>query len=226
MKVIFLDIDGVLNCNYSISRCQGFLGIDKCRVKLLRHIVNQTTSVDNPTKIVLTSTWKLHWDTYMTGTPQYADKVGKYMREKFRDCGLEIYDWTKETEPLSGAGLRDRGRGINKWLTQHPEVTNWVVLDDEVFPDYYHYNIMDNLILTDAKVGLENVDCSKAIHILNNSKKILQDEKGLSYLPCMSDFKKFIKNPETMNMMKNAENDKDFYRIFDLFIERVRHGEI
>ena len=41
MKLIFLDIDGVLNCAISKSRCFGCLGIDDDKVKRLKTIVLQ-----------------------------------------------------------------------------------------------------------------------------------------------------------------------------------------
>ena len=54
MKVIFLDIDGVLNNEYSKTRApSGVIGIDGDKVKRLRKIVESTGA-----KLVLTSSWK------------------------------------------------------------------------------------------------------------------------------------------------------------------------
>ena len=50
MKAIFLDIDGVLNCNgvngkgRSKSRCGAFLGIDKDKTQRLAKIVRETNA--------------------------------------------------------------------------------------------------------------------------------------------------------------------------------------
>lgn len=41
MKIIFLDIDGVLNCHNSKSDCNGRLGIDEDKVKRLKKIAGQ-----------------------------------------------------------------------------------------------------------------------------------------------------------------------------------------
>ena len=53
MKVIFLDIDGVLNTPSSESRCGEYIGIDDEKVKKLKKIVEKTKA-----EIVLISTWK------------------------------------------------------------------------------------------------------------------------------------------------------------------------
>ena len=57
MKIIFLDIDGVLNCQKSQSKCGGLIGIDDKKVKVLRKIVESTNA-----KIVLCSSWKSGWE--------------------------------------------------------------------------------------------------------------------------------------------------------------------
>ena len=51
MKVIFLDIDGVLNEEKSRSRCVGYKGIDDKKAENLAKIVRATDA-----KIVLVST--------------------------------------------------------------------------------------------------------------------------------------------------------------------------
>ena len=57
IKVIFLDVDGVLNDQASNSKCGFYTGIDDKKVKRLRAIVEATNA-----KIVLVSSWKKHWE--------------------------------------------------------------------------------------------------------------------------------------------------------------------
>ena len=59
MKVIFLDIDGVLNSRaYDRKRNWDELtNIDESRLPLVKNIVDETGA-----RIVLSSTWKTHWD--------------------------------------------------------------------------------------------------------------------------------------------------------------------
>lgn len=42
MKIVFLDIDGVLNCEGSRSHCVGYRGIDDKRVENLAKIIKAT----------------------------------------------------------------------------------------------------------------------------------------------------------------------------------------
>lgn len=53
MKVIFLDIDGVLNCVTSKSYCGMYVGVDADKIRRLARIVEETGA-----KIVLSSDWR------------------------------------------------------------------------------------------------------------------------------------------------------------------------
>ena len=54
MKVIFLDVDGVLNTPKFIRRQSSFSSIDPVLVDIVVHIVNKTGC-----KIVLSSSWRV-----------------------------------------------------------------------------------------------------------------------------------------------------------------------
>lgn len=152
MKVIFLDIDGVLNCQSSKSRePDGCTGIDDARVKLLRKIVDATGA-----KIVLTSTWQKEWKL------EGITSSGRYLIRKL---------WRKRLNIFSRTGKwswNDRGQGIIDWISGAPEkVESWVVLDDEIFDDYPRCGIMPHLVLTDFySDGLNETCVERAIELL------------------------------------------------------------
>ena len=165
-NAIFLDVDGVLNCNTSKSRCGNYLGIDKDKVKRLASIV-EATSAD----IILTSTWKLGWcrNPAPNSIPSYDapvfDKAAKYLNNHLWKKGkLVVRNKTKERD------LNYRGSGIRNYLDNHPEVTGWVVLDDFIFPDFEYRDILPHLILTDSNIGLTDEDANFAIEIINGNK--------------------------------------------------------
>ena len=152
MKLIFLDIDGVLNCQKSTSRSpQGFIGIDDSRVKLLRQIVDATNA-----KIVLISTWQKEWKT------EGITDMARYLLRKFKRQRLVVFSRTGKWS------YEDRGQGISEWLEKFSEpVESWIVLDDEIFKDYPRYGVMPHLILTDFyQNGLTEQHVEQAIERL------------------------------------------------------------
>ena len=142
MKVIFLDIDGVLNDKY-------------CRARV-REIVRQTDA-----RLVLISSWKKYWKREETTDPDML-----YLMRKLKRFGLSIYDKTEESF------WANRGEGIHVWLSANEDVTAWVVLDDETFPDYEKYGIDKHLVKTkffyEKDAGLQEEHAEQAIAILNS----------------------------------------------------------
>lgn len=105
MKVLFLDVDGVLNCRTTKERFVrgGFIGIDPKKVALVKQIIKETGC-----EIVLSSSWRLEVDT--------AFHVAEHLR---------LYDMTPDNR-----GLSDRGCEIVAWLEHHLDVTKYAILDD------------------------------------------------------------------------------------------------
>lgn len=172
MRVIFLDIDGVLNADcdfggrskpnpYMISDSGvRYWGICRTHVKSLRKLVERTGA-----KIVLVSSWKNDYVDYIKHG--YHNRTGKYLYNKLRAEGLSIYDTTLSYDFSYGA---NRGYEISQWLEDHPEVDKWVVLDDEKFDDYDFLRITPNLILTDPEVGLWKLPALQAAYKLTEEK--------------------------------------------------------
>ena len=153
MKVIFLDVDGVLNFMKTEARApSGCLGVATPPVKQLRDVVKATGAF-----IVLTSTWKDEWDF----DDEKCSPDGLYLVRKLKREGLHILDKTRDQ-------ISDRGHGIQEWLSRHPEVDHWVVLDDDIFVDYEECGIMPHLVETSLGGDGLNAECAaKAIQILN-----------------------------------------------------------
>ena len=132
-KVIFLDVDGVINDAVTEDRTpDGFIGLCTAMIVNLARVVEKTDA-----KIVLVSTWKSEWDELEENrTPD-----GAYLDKRLKEHDIVISDKTADR-------VSDRGNGIVTWLKNHPEVKNWIVLDDDVFFDYAHLGIMPHLIRT------------------------------------------------------------------------------
>lgn len=155
MKIVFLDIDGVLNCNATKDmfkyKGSNTLGIEQEKVQLLRQIIDKTDAT-----IVLTSTWKDGWGVL----DSLCDESGEYLNKQLAKEGLEIFC---KTEDLT----MNRGEGINKFLKDFSMVTSYVILDDYLFEDFKMFDLTNNLVLINECIGLQQEDVFKAISILN-----------------------------------------------------------
>lgn len=151
MKIIFLDVDGVLNSNDTEDTFRGYIGLDYSGIKLLREIVDATGA-----EIVLVSSWKSRW---YKDHKDCQDNLANYLDERLVEEGLKIIDKTE------GSSF-ERGAGIVKWLSEHP-TESWIVLDDEIFPDYEEFGIMPHLVKTSFyDGGLKDKHVEMAIDML------------------------------------------------------------
>lgn len=155
MKVIFLDIDGVLNsARYDCEREYGDGNIDPSRLPLVKSIVDATGAV-----IVLSTTWRRHWDI----SPDKRDSIGEELDAVFASAGLSVADKTPWFEKF------DRAAEIREWLKQHDgEVESFVILDD-VFTGWAELG--DRLVRTNFRIGrgLGEEHVQRAIELLGRA---------------------------------------------------------
>jgi len=104
MKVIFLDIDGVLNCKCTPNPRKFPFMVDPTLLKRLNRLLDMTGA-----QIVLSSNWRY-------------DPAGIFSARYY---GVRFIDSTPD---LPG---RSRGEAIAEWLRSHPTVERFIVIDDE-----------------------------------------------------------------------------------------------
>ena len=151
MRIIFCDVDGVLNHKGCIDRAPGgFTGVVEEHIRNLKRIVDETDA-----KIVLSSDWRLIKDD-----PEYGENYDYLVKRLQSVAGLVISDHTVDISWSS------RGDEIRKYLEDHPEITGYVILDDIPFTSFDAYNLGDNLILTNERKGLTGRDADEAVRIL------------------------------------------------------------
>lgn len=141
MKVIFLDIDGVLNCTGDFESITGNY-MNPVLIRRLVEIINETES-----KIVLSSSWRIN-----EKDKEQASLALSYF-------GLEIFDQT----PV--VCISKRGEEISKWLDGSP-VERFVILDDDS-----RAGIESNVgvfLQTNPDEGLDQRTVGKAIKYLNS----------------------------------------------------------
>ena len=154
MKIIFLDIDGVLNNTKTKEHCGYETGVENHALLLLKDIVDKTSA-----KICLVSSWKEYW---FKDNKVNQDEMANYLDRKFAEVGLAIWDKTKE--------IQKRGKEIKNYINdlkaQNIEVDSFVILDDELL-DYKEEGLLKHLVHTDYLVGFTKDDSIKAINILS-----------------------------------------------------------
>ena len=155
MKLIFLDIDGVLN----YSRCKarsasGCLGVEEEKVKLLRQIIDQTGAI-----VVLTSTWKTDW--FPSAFIEDLPKDGQYLEKQL--AKHKVFIRAKTEDP----SWEQRGQGILDFIeTSKYNVEQFVILDDESF-DFIELGLDNRFVKTNFVDGLLPEHVEKVVCILN-----------------------------------------------------------
>lgn len=155
MRVIFLDIDGVLNCDHTRQKIPGttFHGIEDNKVDLLQRLV-QTCGAE----IVLSSDWKIGWEPI---DKDKNDSHANYLDMKLAQYGLAILDKTPDSNSRFS-----RGQEIRQWLDEQDNVTDYVILDDERFGDFSDNKLGSHFVQTSWKDGLQKNNIRKAQKIL------------------------------------------------------------
>jgi hypothetical protein len=176
MKIIFLDIDGVLNVEVytvafwdickriNLSRTEASaLRMDVLRdgygnlfcplaCRRLAWITEATGA-----KIVISSTWRMNGLSEMQAMWKHRDLPGEVI-------DVTPVHMNKREKNLSFSERLERGNEIKEWLSFHPEVESYVIFDDDddMLPEQ-----MNNFIQTDEVYGITLKDAEKAIQILS-----------------------------------------------------------
>lgn len=163
-KIIFLDIDGVLNYNswnqnHQCEISDGVL-IDENKVKLLCKIIEATSA-----GIVLHSGWRFWFNDTIEPTRKETQKLVEILG-KNQITILDITpdfstDEIKKTKKYSLVKAKE----ILSWLHEHPEIKNWIVIDDLYLHDD---EVEKHQIKTNQETGLIQEDVELAIDMLNN----------------------------------------------------------
>lgn len=152
MKILFLDIDGVLNHEKfykNISKLElvhnnyPYTEFDPTSVSYLNKILDETDA-----KLVVSSSWRLDSN----------------LKKIFKEVGIKhkIYDVT----PWLIRYDVHRGDEINEYLKKHSNIKRYCILDD--IDDFYDYQ-KPFFVKCDAhKDGLNENKANKAIEILNS----------------------------------------------------------
>ncbi len=171
-KILFLDIDGVLNTERQHDRCvneeispvDGFgYAFDPEAVTNLKRILEETGA-----DIVISSSWKL-WG---------LDAMQRmWIRRGLPGKVIDITPNTESDEMLLSIDLNYmdipavKGSEIKEWLNNKgSEVTHYAILDDvpDILPEQESH-----FVQTDPRVGITEEDAKRIIYILKGLEDLL-----------------------------------------------------
>ena len=178
MKLIFLDVDGVLNSERNVAAhkryphpfvpgAEGFNShmdeLDPLAINMVKRLCDETGA-----SIIISSSWRL-----IIPRPQvWIAKLHEYF--KWEDAPII------GITPTSSSGFRggEINAFIGRWNDEHPEdkVEEFVILDDssDFFPD-------QPLVRTDPTNGFLFYDFVRALHVLDRSNTYAA--KHIEYAP-------------------------------------------
>lgn len=143
MKIVFLDMDGVLNSAWFKEPIHY---IEPDKFNWLKHIISSTQA-----KVVLSTSWR-----------EFRDWK-RFLTDFFACVDIEVIDGT----PVIKDGEREDE--IQSWLNDHTDVESFVILDDwdmrKRFPDNMVYTV------DSGRIGLDEQFAKQAIEILNKPVK-------------------------------------------------------
>lgn len=156
MKVIFVDVDGVLNSDDFIDSVKGSQDIDIKTIRLLKNAVNETGA-----KIVM--------DTSFRYTKSFLK-----VQEMLLQNGI-LFDKTPFID-------NERGKEIKQYLAEHKYIEDYILLDDVIFPDFddellEHLIKMDDTNSRGIGKGLQEKDVEEIIRRFGRKKDFKDIER-------------------------------------------------
>lgn len=152
-KLLFLDVDGVLNCasDWQGPHADSLATLDPAKCDQLARIVRETGAT-----VILSSTWRL-----FPGPAR--DKLVRWLMTR----GVIIFSQTQDLTSEFGHSMI-RGHEIARWMADHATKfpnPRFVILDDDsdMNKDQFPF-----FVQTSMKTGLTADLADKAISILNN----------------------------------------------------------
>ena len=170
MRVIFLDIDGVLNVESYIVNVYDIckrVNIDPYQhmrdeyghlfcpltIRYLNWIIESCDA-----KIVISSTWRMAGEEWIKNMWKHRNLPGEIIGV------TPILRSYRTDDDISFKDRAERGREIKDYLSQHPEITDYVIIDDD---DDFLPEQEDKFVQTWHQYGLTNVVAEKCIEILS-----------------------------------------------------------
>jgi hypothetical protein len=117
-KILFLDVDGVLNHRACFSPSRGGSPLCPHAIARLQTVVEKTGC-----RVVLSSTWRT--------LPRFVDRLEEQGGFPGRHEDWRTIEMPVEVKNGVVMTTRCRGEEIAEWLSRHPEVERFAIVDDD-----------------------------------------------------------------------------------------------
>lgn len=170
MKIICLDIDGVLNTFFTKERIEGYIFVEPAKIELLKQLIDRTDA-----KVLLTSTWRHGWRDLERNVESVDKLLYVALSDKLLEFGVELFDYT----PITNGSIDRRGEEIAMWMEnwKGEPVESMVLLDD--LNGVYLRPYSHRLVRTSAQHGLTQKHVDMAVKVLE-TPMIYKDGKSCS----------------------------------------------
>lgn len=145
MKIIFLDIDWVMN---SLENHFDVKKFDSEKIKLLEEVLDKTEA-----KIVLSSSWRTSFAFMESFKDRFWEKIWNALI--WATPYLNDYDEWKRWEE------------ILQYLKWNPLVKNYVIIDDDDFDIVVFEELVHHFVLSDYKTWITKENVEEMVEILN-----------------------------------------------------------
>lgn len=161
MRVIFLDVDGVLNSQHSYKTQKMIDDMDDALIANLKKLVDAVGA-----EIVLSSSWRTppEFETTWNLEKKLVDRLAFFK--------LTLFDRTPIRKDMV------RGKEIKDWLKDHPEVTEFIIIDDDSSDIAVFTDLLPVFLHTNWKVGLTKKDVNTGIKMFNENLRLTRIESN------------------------------------------------
>jgi hypothetical protein len=158
MKVIFLDIDGVLNSEEFLKNNHGE-AIDRMNVSILKNVIDKTGAV-----VVMSSAWRLWFDDKMMPKEGYSQSLHDILNE----FGIKLFgktpDFSTDEIRVNKTFSHVKAKEIKAWIIENESVDKYAVIDDL---DLRNEEVNAHLVRTNGQVGITEKDAMRVIDMLS-----------------------------------------------------------
>ncbi len=158
MKVLFLDIDGVLNSQEFLQNNKSE-PIDRRNVRVIKNVIDKTGAV-----IVMSSAWRLWFDDNMMPIEGHS----QYLYDILSEFDIEIFaktpDFSTEEIRSKKTFSHVKAKEILAWLNENQSIDKYAVIDDL---DLINEEVNAHLVRINGQVGITEEDAMRVIDMIS-----------------------------------------------------------